>query len=122
MGSYKEEYGALPEKAEQLTRNYPHNLLPGLTDIMRKAYEVYNKGKLAVDTKEGNSAIEATAPPSNLMKKEDIEELFDMTSIGTKVTIGKVKLPTESVKEKTRFHTPQLREETNPSRIYKWLN
>jgi lipoprotein-anchoring transpeptidase ErfK/SrfK len=242
METYKEIYGALPKKAEQLTRNYPQNLLPGLTDIMRKAYEVYTKGVPAVDSKNGNPAIETTPLPTNQggssvknpqidkansaqkasasyavvpplteqleilvdpnthqlalvsgrvilrkysiglggektprgsfkitekvrnpnghdngdfgsrgmtlsntlyaihgtnkpssigldesqgcirMKKEDIEELFDMTALGTKVTIGNVKLPSESIKEKTRFHSPQLREETNPGRIYKWLN
>jgi lipoprotein-anchoring transpeptidase ErfK/SrfK len=253
MVSYEERYGDLPEKAEQLTRNYPQNLLPGLTELMRKAYEVYTNGASVVESKNGNRAIEATSPPfsspkSNVdlpserpnftinrpvivkpnssqkeiatyaavppltdqleilvdpnthqlalvsgrvilrkypvglggektpqgsfkitekvrnpnghddgdfgsrgmtlsntlyaihgtnkpssigldqsqgcirMKREDIEELFDMTPIGTKVTIGKVKLPTELTKEKTRFHSPLLREETNPGRIYKWLN
>jgi hypothetical protein len=77
-------------------------------------------------------AIHGTNKPSSIwldqsqgcirMQKEDIEELFDMAPIGTKVNIGKVKLPLESTKEKTRFHSPQLREETNPGRIYKWLN
>jgi lipoprotein-anchoring transpeptidase ErfK/SrfK len=252
MASYEEVYGALPEKADQLTRNYPQNVLPGLTEIMSKAYAAYTKGGLSVAAPNGNPANEAVAPLANSdatidlpteqpgtsvknpaagksnsarnavaayevvppltepleivvdpnthqlalvsgrvilrkypiglggqktpqgsfkitekvrnpnghdngdfgsrgmtlsntlyaihgtnkpasigldqsqgcirMKKEDIEELFDMTPMGTKVTIGKVKLPTEATKEKTRFHTPQLREETNPGRIYKWLN
>jgi lipoprotein-anchoring transpeptidase ErfK/SrfK len=77
-------------------------------------------------------AIHGTNQPSSMgedvskgcirMLKEDIEELFDMTPIGTKVTIGKVNLPTQATQEKTRFHLPQLREESNPGRIYKWLN
>lgn len=77
-------------------------------------------------------AIHGTNKPSSIgqddslgcirMQKEDIEELFDMAPLGTKVTIGKVKLPLEPTKEKTRFHSPQLHEETNPGRIYKWLN
>ncbi|CAK4820304.1 unnamed protein product [Aphanomyces euteiches] len=77
-------------------------------------------------------AIHGTNKPSSIgldeslgcirMQKEDVEELFDMAPLGTKVTIGKVKLPLEPTKEKTRFHSPQTEEEKNPSRIYKWLN
>jgi hypothetical protein len=77
-------------------------------------------------------AIHGTNQPSSIggdiskgcirMLKEDIEELFDMTPMGTKVTIGKVNLPTQAMQEKTRFHIPLLREESNPGRIYKWLN
>nr|WP_162463205.1 L,D-transpeptidase [Paenibacillus psychroresistens] len=77
-------------------------------------------------------AIHGTNKPSSIgldeslgcirMLKEDIEELFDMAPLGTKVTIGKVKLPLEPTTEKTRFHSPHTEEETNPGRIYKWLN
>jgi lipoprotein-anchoring transpeptidase ErfK/SrfK len=77
-------------------------------------------------------AIHGTNKPSSIgldesqgcirMLKEDLEELFDMAPLGTKVTIGKVKLPLEPANEKTRFHSPQVHEEKNPGRIYKWLN
>jgi lipoprotein-anchoring transpeptidase ErfK/SrfK len=242
MAAYEEMYGTLPEKADSLTSNYPKNLLPGLSEVMRKAYASYTntsdpnvksgnspnesnstsmpptketasstpkatiplnsqstqenyavvppltdvleivvdpethqlalvsgsvimrkypiglggektpKGSFTISEKVRNPnghdngdygsrgmtlsdtlyAIHGTNKPSSIgkdesqgcirMDKEDIEELFDMVPLGTKVTIGNAKLPTEPTKEKTRFHSPQLREETNPGRIYKWLN
>jgi lipoprotein-anchoring transpeptidase ErfK/SrfK len=242
MAAYKEMYGTLPEKADSLTSNFPKNVLPGLSEVMRKAYAAYTntsesnvkngnspnasnstekpptketasstpkstiplksqsikenytvvppltdvleiivdpethqlalvsgrvivrkypiglgggktpKGSFTITEKVRNPnghdngdfgsrgmtltdtlyAIHGTKKPSSIgkdesqgcirMKKEDIEELFDMVPMGTKVTIGKTKLPTEPTMEKTRFHSPQLREETNPGRIYKWLN
>jgi lipoprotein-anchoring transpeptidase ErfK/SrfK len=249
MAAYKKLYGPLPEKADSLTRDYPKNVIPGLSDVMRKAYTYYTNGdshgngtktnipmdtnpvpapieapnqdgklpteapiiqptpksnpkvsgnyaivpplseplEIVVDpethqlalisgqvivrkysvglggekTPQGSFtitekvrspnghdngdfgsrgmtlsdslyAIHGTNKPSSIgldqsqgcirMQKVDIEELFDMAPLGTKVTIGKVKLPLEPTNEKPRFHSPQLREETNPGRIYKWLN
>jgi lipoprotein-anchoring transpeptidase ErfK/SrfK len=249
MAAYKKLYGPLPEKADSLTRDYPNNVIPGLSDVMRKAYTYYTNGdshgngtktnipmdtnpvpapieapnqdgklpteapiiqptpksnpkvsgnyaivpplseplEIVVDpethqlalisgqvivrkysvglggekTPQGSFtitekvrspnghdngdfgsrgmtlsdslyAIHGTNKPSSIgldqsqgcirMQKVDIEELFDMAPLGTKVTIGKVKLPLEPTNEKPRFHSPQLREETNPGRIYKWLN
>lgn len=55
------------------------------------------------------------------MLKEDIEELFDMTPSGTKVTIGRGLLPAEAIRGESRFRLPQLHEETNPNKVYKWL-
>lgn len=259
MAAYEQEYGALPEKADSLTHDYPKNFIPGLSDMMRKAYAYYTIGnshkvvmktnpvleakttplpaalqperdvilpaegpnpsttprstpkatkpasaknavedyaivpplteplEIVVDprthqlalvsghvivrkysvglgaerTPQGSFtitekvrnpnghengdfgsrgmtlsdslyAIHGTNKPSSIgldesqgcirMLKEDIEELFDIAPLGTKVTIGNVKLPIETGDEKTRFHSPHLREETNPGRIYKWLD
>lgn len=56
------------------------------------------------------------------MRKEDVEELFDMVPIGTKVTIGQGGLPGEEVAGESRFKVEPLREETNPGKVYRWLN
>lgn len=56
------------------------------------------------------------------MNQEDIEELFDMAPLGTKVTIGRDLLPASAGKEKPTFALPPLRNETNPNKVYKWLD
>jgi len=45
-----------------------------------------------------------------------------MAPLGIKVTIGSFNLPKEQMQIKTRFQLPHLRVETNPGRIYKWLD
>ena len=55
------------------------------------------------------------------MTNEDVEELFNMVPLGTKVTIGKGKLPVDVIKGGSRFQLPLLREETNPGKVYKRL-
>jgi lipoprotein-anchoring transpeptidase ErfK/SrfK len=259
MAVYEKKYGPLPDTIEQITRNYPQNLLPGYTDMMKKAYVYYKQtgaflkseqstpqnvpsvatvqpqqvgqdansslttdhakaspkpsnkplvkeqdkssavddlvivppltapleivvdqtthqlalvsgpvilrkysvglggdktpqGSFTITEKVRNPnghdngdfgsrgmalsdslyAIHGTNQPASIgadeshgcvrMAKEDIEELYDMTPLGTKVTIGQMNLPTQPINGKTRFRLPLLREETNPGRIYKWLN
>ncbi len=76
-------------------------------------------------------AIHGTNEPSSIgknvslgcirMLKEDIEELYDMTPIGTKVTIWPEGLPSRIMRAEKRFSLPSSAEETNPDKIYKWL-
>ncbi|MFC5529167.1 L,D-transpeptidase [Cohnella yongneupensis] len=56
------------------------------------------------------------------MKKEDIEELFDMVPLGTKVTISKGSLPNELRVPAERFKLSNAKDETNPHKVYDWLD
>ena len=56
------------------------------------------------------------------MLKEDLEELFDMAPKGTKVTITQGELPEELMRSANPFSLPVLAEETNPNKLYAWLN
>jgi lipoprotein-anchoring transpeptidase ErfK/SrfK len=56
------------------------------------------------------------------MLKEDVEELFDMVPLGTSVTIGSGLLPSEVSRSPQPWRLPQLTEESNPGKVYKWLN
>ncbi|WP_079908643.1 L,D-transpeptidase [Paenibacillus sp. 32352] len=77
-------------------------------------------------------AIHGTNKPSSIEKdqslgcirmlKEDVEELFDMVPLGTPVTIGKGLLPTEIKRGAPVLQLPAQTEETNPGKVYKWLN
>jgi lipoprotein-anchoring transpeptidase ErfK/SrfK len=77
-------------------------------------------------------AIHGTNKPSSIgldqslgcvrMLKEDVEELFDMVPLGTKVTIGRGMLPDEIERSGHPFQMPLFSEETNPGKIYKWLD
>lgn len=77
-------------------------------------------------------AIHGTNRPSSIgkneslgcirMRKEDVEELFDMTPLGTPVTIGRGLLPAEESRSGSPFGLPLQTEETNPGKVYKWLN
>jgi len=56
------------------------------------------------------------------MLKEDVEELFDMTPMGTKVTITKGVLPDAVTTPQKRFALEPRQNETNPDKVYRWLN
>ncbi|WP_052339703.1 L,D-transpeptidase [Gorillibacterium massiliense] len=56
------------------------------------------------------------------MLKDDIEELYDMTPLGTKVTVTTGTLPSDILREKTRFRLPRQGIESNPGKIYRWLD
>ncbi|WP_438433087.1 L,D-transpeptidase family protein [Gorillibacterium sp. sgz500922] len=56
------------------------------------------------------------------MDREDVEELFDLVPLGTRVTIGAGTLPNEPVRAKSRFRLPAEAQETNPAKIYRWLD
>jgi lipoprotein-anchoring transpeptidase ErfK/SrfK len=59
MISYEKKYGALPEKAESLTSNYPKNSIPGLSELMRKAYTSYTVGDSHQVIMKSNPMLEA---------------------------------------------------------------
>ena len=56
------------------------------------------------------------------MLQDDLEELFDMTPLGTKVTITSGVLPDELVQGDERFRLPETADETNDDKVYQWLN
>jgi len=55
------------------------------------------------------------------MKKEDIEELYDLVPMGTPVTIAQGGLPDELRAPPERFRLPSTQNETNPHKVYDWL-
>jgi lipoprotein-anchoring transpeptidase ErfK/SrfK len=55
------------------------------------------------------------------MKKEDVEELFDMAPLGTKVTIKKGVLPDSAAASNETFKLTPKQKETNPDKVYRWL-
>ena len=55
------------------------------------------------------------------MAKEDLEELYDLVPLGTRVTIVKEGLPAELRVPPDRFRLAPAQAETNPGRIYRWL-
>jgi lipoprotein-anchoring transpeptidase ErfK/SrfK len=78
-------------------------------------------------------AIHGTNQPSSIgqdkslgcirMLKPDVEELFDMVPIGTKVTIGRdLPLPNETLRAAEPLKLPSVSDETNPNKVYKWLD
>lgn len=77
-------------------------------------------------------AIHGTNQPSSIgedrslgcvrMRKEDIEELFDMVPLGTKVRIGKGLVPAQTSVKEQPFQLPRFSEEENPHKTYKWLD
>lgn len=59
------------------------------------------------------------------MSKSDVEELFDMAPKGTKVTITRGVLPGDTVVSppgKSPFKIKPVKDETNPNKVYKWLD
>lgn len=56
------------------------------------------------------------------MAKEDLEELYDLVPAGTAVTITKGVLPPDIRVPEERFSLPAVQDETNPHKVYKWLN
>lgn len=56
------------------------------------------------------------------MAQEDIEELYDLVPLGTKVTIARGGLPSETRVPPERFRLPQTQDETNPHKVYDWLD
>ncbi len=56
------------------------------------------------------------------MAKEDLEELYDWVPAGTAVTITKGVLPSEIRVPEQRFELPAVQDETNPRKVYEWLN
>lgn len=77
-------------------------------------------------------AIHGTNQPSSIGKDKslgcirmlnaDVEELFDMVPKGTPVTIGKGLLPPDIQRSEPAFQLPASTDETNPGKVYKWLD
>jgi lipoprotein-anchoring transpeptidase ErfK/SrfK len=77
-------------------------------------------------------AIHGTNKPASIEKDQslgcvrmlqaDVEELFDMVPLGTPVTIGKGLLPPEVKRGEPVFKLPLYSNETNPGKVYKWLD
>ncbi|CAM4308409.1 L,D-transpeptidase [Paenibacillus tarimensis] len=55
------------------------------------------------------------------MLREDLEELYDMVTLGTKVTITSGVLPDHKSQPAQRFKLEPKADETNPSKVYRWL-
>lgn len=76
-------------------------------------------------------AIHGTDEPSSIgkdeshgcirMKKEDVEELFDLVPIGTKVEIKNGAIPATLSPAEDRFHLRPMKDETNSAVVYRWL-
>lgn len=55
------------------------------------------------------------------MRKADVEELYDMVPLGTKVTIKNGTFPSELKPSAERFRLEPKENETNPVKVYRWL-
>ncbi|GMK39599.1 hypothetical protein PCCS19_26530 [Paenibacillus sp. CCS19] len=88
-----------------------------------------SRGMTLSDT---NYAIHGTDEPNSIgvddslgcirMDREDLEELYDLVPLGTKVTISQGGLPASVSVPAERFHLEPKQDETNPRRTYAWLN
>lgn len=125
-----------------LLRNYPVGLGGDLTpegefNISEKVHSPNGRtdgdyGSRGMALSDTLYAIHGTNAPHSIgqdeslgcirMHNEDVEELFAMVPLGTKVTITKNALPTEILHGEERFELPSWADETNPKKIYKWLN
>lgn len=56
------------------------------------------------------------------MHGRDVEELFDLVPMGTTVKIGEGVLPGELVAPKQRFTLNHTTEQSNPRKVYHWLD
>ncbi|WEK55432.1 MAG: L,D-transpeptidase [Candidatus Cohnella colombiensis] len=89
-------------------------------------------GSRGMTLSNGRYGIHGTNQPNSLgkdeslgcvrMSQEDLEELFDLVSLGTKVTIVEEGLPTELRVPQERFKLSNTKNETNPHKVYNWLN
>lgn len=77
-------------------------------------------------------AIHGTSQPDSIgkdeshgcirMQKQDVEELFDLVPLGTKVTIKSGVLPDAGSPAAKRFRLQPVQDETNPAVVYRWLD
>ncbi|MNV99887.1 hypothetical protein D3C71_1953100 [compost metagenome] len=56
------------------------------------------------------------------MIRKDVEELFALVPKGTKVEISKGVLPEELLVPEDRFPSGAPQNQTNPNKVYHWLN
>ncbi|MFC5653422.1 L,D-transpeptidase [Paenibacillus solisilvae] len=56
------------------------------------------------------------------MNKADVEELYDLVPIGTKVEIKSGIIPAPLSPPEDQFHLRPVQDETNPAVVYRWLS
>lgn len=56
------------------------------------------------------------------MSEEDVEELYDLVPLGTVVKVKNGTLPSKASAPTERFQLDPKENETNPNKIYRWLN
>lgn len=88
-------------------------------------------GSRGMQLSDTNYAIHGTNEPDSVgkdeslgcirMSKEDVEELFDLAPMGTKVTIGQGIAPEFSARPEERFILKDRPDQTNPRKTYHWL-
>lgn len=88
-------------------------------------------GSRGMQLSDTNYAIHGTNEPSSMgkdlslgcvrMLKEDIEELFDLAPKGTKVTITSQSLVSLQNVPEDRFVLSKRQDQTNPNKVYRWL-
>lgn len=89
-------------------------------------------GSRGMQLSDSNYAIHGTNEPDSIgkdeslgcirMSRKDVEELFAMVPMGTKVQISKGVLPEELVVPEDRFPSDAPPNQTNPHKVYHWLN
>ncbi|MGN7760640.1 L,D-transpeptidase [Paenibacillus sp. 22594] len=89
-------------------------------------------GSRGMQLSDTNYAIHGTNEPDSIgkdeslgcirMKRGDVEELFAMVPMGTKVQISKGVLPDELLLPEERFPSGTPLDQTNPNKVYHWLN
>ncbi|OUM94442.1 MAG: hypothetical protein A9Z00_15190 [Thermobacillus sp. ZCTH02-B1] len=94
----------------------------------REDGEFGSRGMTLSDT---DYAIHGTNDPDSIgrdeslgcirMAKEDLEELYDLTPLGTRVTITSGVLPDDLSVPAERFRLEPAQDETNPGKVYRWL-
>ncbi|WP_245237191.1 L,D-transpeptidase [Paenibacillus ihuae] len=89
-------------------------------------------GSRGMQLSDSNYAIHGTSEPESIgkdeslgcirMSRKDVEELFALVPRGTKVQISKGVLPEELLVPEGRFPSGAPRNQTNPNKVYHWLN
>lgn len=89
-------------------------------------------GSRGLQLSDSNYAIHGTNEPESIgkdeslgcirMHREDVEELFAMIPKGTKVVISKGVLPEKQLVPVERFTSAAQHDQTNPHKVYRWLN
>lgn len=89
-------------------------------------------GSRGLQLSDSNYAIHGTNEPDSVgkdeslgcirMGREDVEELFALIPKGTKVVISKGVLPEKQIVPAKRFSSTAKHDQTNPHKVYHWLN